>query len=156
MIIVDGRVFGTTAAFRGMGNYVSQIIETLSSDKRNQILLLLPKNSMRYFEPHGHLSIKFLDFSSANISLEIQDVVDQYQARIYIDSTPFLGPKRFDLMGIKTIAVFYDLIPLLYPDSYLANGKVLEGYREGIHRSVAADGMIFISQTVQRDFETFF
>jgi hypothetical protein len=139
-----------------MGNYVAQIIAMLENNKSNQILVLLPKNALRFFEPHSRLSIRFLDFRNEEIDSEIQDIVHQHQAQLFIDSTPFLGPKRFDFMGTKTVAIFYDLIPLLYPDQYLANEMSFREYREGIHRLVAADGIIFISKTVQRDFETFF
>ncbi|ATU94001.1 hypothetical protein BLM14_19550 (plasmid) [Phyllobacterium zundukense] len=68
----------------------------------------------------------------------------------YVDTTPFLAPRRFDIFSCPVIAVCYDFIPLRYPDFYLRNYQgAPQIYYNGLARLVKADHIISISTTVR-------
>jgi glycosyltransferase involved in cell wall biosynthesis len=108
------------------------------------------------FEQHALLKVRLFDFKSDRSDSRIQEIINQLKPDFFLDSAPFLGPSRFEFTGTRTVALCYDLIPLLYPNFYLSNDQALLEYKNGIHRLVSADGLIFISESVKNDFSLFF
>lgn len=155
MILIDGRVFGTSAAHRGMGNFVCQLISQVIQSG-NKVCLILPKNSLRKFENFPTLVTTVINFEEINCSELIQKTINELQPEIYIDATPFLSPQNTDFWGTKIVSIVYDLIPILYPSFYLTSKAAIDSYLNGLHRAITADGLIFISERTEKDFRTYF
>lgn len=155
MILLDGRVFGTTAAHRGMGNFVTQLITSLIRDG-NEVFLILPKNTRRNFDYSPSLKLISIDFEDTEASAQIQELINSINPEIYIDATPFIPPMNSDFWGTKIVSVVFDLIPALYPSFYLTSQAAIDAYLNGLHRTLTADGHIFISESARKDFSTFF
>jgi glycosyltransferase involved in cell wall biosynthesis len=163
-VLVDGRVYSSSAFDRGMGRYVTHIIEQLEAAGSLVTVLLYrdcylkadspiltryavrfanhsPENPGANSDERSTRAHEFTAYLSALLEVEVYDS--------YIDATPFLGPARFDIFSCPVTAVCYDFIPLRHPDFYLSNEVVRHEYYNGLARLAKADHIICISQTVR-------
>ena len=165
-VLVDGRVFSSGAHDRGMGRYVSHIIELLKENGEDVTVLLFrncylsredevfKSNNIRFanYDPEycpptlverQDLAQKFTGFLSALIRADGFD--------LYIDATPFICPFRLDLLACPIVSVCYDFIPLKYLSDYIVNDVIVDIYYNGLRRLARADAVICISDTSMND-----
>ena len=64
-------------------------------------------------------------------------------------TTPFIPPIISDFDVCPHVVTLYDLIPLVYPDSYLATGS--DEYLRGLELIRKADRVVAISQSARMD-----
>jgi hypothetical protein len=165
-ILVDGRVFSTAAHDRGMGRYVRHLLDLLKRNGHKTTLLLFRDS---YLSPddalHSRYSLRFANFEAEPAAypkdLRLQQnhqftayltgLIEQDKYDVYIDSTPFLLPGRYDLFSCAVVAVCYDFIPLKHPDHYLSSGSLRHPYYNGLARLAKADHVICISETVREE-----
>lgn len=155
-ILIDGRVFSSSAAKRGMGNYVYDVISDLLASKIGKIILLQFPHYQDRFLNQPDLHKIALNASGVELEMEIQNIIINESIDFYVDATPMLGPNRSDLIHTKTISICFDLIPLLYPSFYFQSDQVVREYRNGIHRILKANKVVCISQQTKKDLELFF
>ena len=163
-VLVDGRVFSTSAYDRGMGLYVRHIIELLEADGHDITLLifcncclerhdpLLSKHAVRFaaYDPEKPAigqDARSTERHEFTAYLSALIAADNYHA--YVDATPFLAPTRLDVFGCAVVAVCYDFIPLRHPEYYLVGEIAREVYYNGLARLAKADTVICISRTVR-------
>ncbi len=154
-VLVDGRVFSSSAFDRGMGRYVTHIIEQLEAAGRLVTILLYRDCNLSENSPllTGY-AIRFANYSlddpnTHEFTAYLSALLENESYNSYIDATPFLGPGRFDIFSCPVTAVCYDFIPLRYPDFYLNNKSVRREYYNGLARLAKADHIICISSTVR-------
>lgn len=163
-VLVDGRVYSSSAFDRGMGRYVTHIAEQL--DAAGYLVTILLYRDC-YLDADSALlkryAIRFANHSPENFggnpsekSARAHEFTAYLSALLeaeaydsYIDATPFLGPARFDIFSCPVTAVCYDFIPLRHPDFYLGSDVVRHEYYNGLARLTKADHIICISQTVR-------
>lgn len=164
-ILVDGRVFSTPAFDRGMGRYVSHLIELLGVGGHAVTVLLFDNCKVQprttfpgadvyriAFQPEHYEADDVLrghqlhKFTSA-----LSTLIEDNRFNIYVDATPFISPLRLDLFGCAVIAVCYDFIPLKHPNFYLTHGLIRKVYYNGLARLIKADHIICIADEVRRD-----
>ncbi len=158
VIAVDGRVFSSGAHDRGMGRYVSLIIEVLV-DAGYDVALILYENSQladksKIYDVCAsvqHIPLNIEKYDEQDIhhsSAQLETLLDSINAALYIDATPFIPPMRYDLTVCPTIAIAYDLIPLRYQKYYFDSSMQVPAdfYRNGLRRLISADHIIAISE----------
>lgn len=169
-VLVDGRVYSSGAFDRGMGRYVDHIIDLLLG-KGHQVCVLLFQDCHldRSSELLKRCSVRYANYNVETLPPTTEDryatahafttflsklvVTDRFD--LYVDSTPFLSPMRFDLLACPTVAICYDFIPLKLLDDYITNNVVVELYYNGLARLVKADHVISISETVAEEARRF-
>jgi glycosyltransferase involved in cell wall biosynthesis len=151
-IVVDGRVFATEAADRGMGRYVDHLAELLvEAGWRVTMLLQTPHIASAYSRRGVETHRLDLDDEPASATVKLNRFLAQCAAAFYVDATPFLPPMRYDVHACPVVAVLYDLIPMRFPTDYFgtAGGYPLDVYVNGLSRIRKADRVIAISETVR-------
>ncbi|PZO03512.1 MAG: hypothetical protein DCF30_02760 [Hyphomicrobiales bacterium] len=161
-LLVDGRVFSTAAFDRGMGRYVTHLLDQLRRGGHEITILifrscklaedssLLSDFHVRFanYEPELYLDgIDLLSKQSHSFTAYISELIATEGYDSYIDTTPFIGPLRFDIFQCPVIVVCYDLIPLKHPQSYLTVDLANKIYYNGLARLSKADHIVCISQT---------
>lgn len=169
-ILVDGRVFSTAAFDRGMGRYVTHVLEQLALARHDITILLfrscrLPEDSplvanfhIRFANYEPELYANDLDAVSAqthSFTAFLSRLIEQERYDAYVDATPFLGPLRFDIFQCPVIAVCYDLIPLKHPQAYLGSDLARKIYYNGLARLAKADHAVCISQTAAEELSAY-
>jgi glycosyltransferase involved in cell wall biosynthesis len=162
-VLVDGRVFSTSAYDRGMGRYVMHLLDLLAACDCD-ITVLLFRNC--YLNPDhpvvGRYATRFANYDPeqyiqddaqrSSITHEftayLSGLIEVEGFDVYIDSTPFLGPMRLDIFSCAVVAVCYDFIPLKHPEYYLSADGVRRVYYNGLARLSKADHVLCISETV--------
>ena len=150
-VVVDGRVFETEAADRGMGRYVAHLVDLLQ-DGACEVTLLMPRMARK---PPGLAFARVEVASFADDPMAWTAELDRLLARLcadaYVDATPFLAPLRYDLAACPVVAVLYDLIPMRYPRDYFATFApgALDAYVNGLARVKKADHVVAISGFVK-------
>ena len=165
-VLVDGRVFSTSAHDRGMGRYVRHIV-ALFQAAGHRVTLLLFRNC--YLERDDSMlreaEVRFANhdpeavIATQEVMTELihkftaylSDVIETDGIELYVDSTPFLLPCRANLVTCPVLAVFYDLIPLKHPEYYLSNEVTRRFYNNGLVRVAKADAVVCISETVAEE-----
>ena len=158
-IIVDGRVYSTEAHDRGMGRYLTFIMDLLHKQGYEITLLeyqnshLKPDDNVHEFvdklekiavDPSDIFAVGVHDFS---VMLETK--IKKLGADIYIDATPFLPPMRYDITICPVITIAYDLIPLRHSEYYFPDGAhniINDIYKAALRSLLTSDGVIAISQ----------
>ncbi len=163
-VLVDGRVFSTTAYDRGMGRYVRHILALLKQQGRSVTVLLFRDCCLKPDdEIFSRYAIRFANYDpqryvpddgvmlreSHQFTTFLSGLIEVGGYSAYVDGTPFIGPLRLDLFGCPVIAICYDFIPLKHPDFYLTAGFVKQVYYNGLARLAKADAVISISRTVR-------
>ena len=157
IIAVDGRVYSTDAHDRGMGRYVTFLIEVLADAGYDIVLILYQRH--RVITTHKLAMLCTTTESVSldpgeqseqdyhNSSLYLETLLRSIDVSCYIDATPFLEPKRYAITACPVIAIAYDLIPLRYQSHYFTedSGHV-EAYRNGLYRLKSADHVVAISE----------
>lgn len=156
---IDGRVFSTEAADRGMGRYVRALIDYFHTSGHVICLILYANSRLAEDDPlltkcsFSHcINIVPNQFGKDDIhisSYEIEKAARDFNFSIYVDATPFILPARFDITHCATLCIAYDLIPLRYPSYYLRSPVLVECYHNSLDRLRKADGVITISATVK-------
>lgn len=156
-IVIDGRVYSTDAHDRGMGRYVSFILQAAMAAGYDICLILYSKPRLKDNDPLRLKckTIAYIDCDPAvyeeqdihECSFEIEKIIKDAGAVAFIDATPFLFPMRFDITACPVIAIAYDLIPLRNPSQYLGQqpSVVTDLYQNGLRRLIKADSIIAIS-----------
>lgn len=149
-VVIDGRVFATEAADRGMGRYVDHLAALLVAAGHQVILLVPPKMSISYSRPGVDTELTKFDLDMASWTAALNRLLVRHGATVYVDATPFLPPSRYDIYACPVVAVLYDLIPMRYPWDYFAptdeNG--VSEYVNGLARVRKADRIVAISNYV--------
>ena len=150
-ILIDGRVFSTTAFDRGMGRYTQFLIQTVAAAGFNPCVILY-KNSR--FKPQ--CATEFLDFDTGtyrkqDTALSTQAIVSlikKHNATAFVDATPFLFPMCLKITACPVIAVAYDLLRLRRPREYYSDftSAPAQLYQNGIRRLIQADAVLAISE----------
>ncbi len=150
-VVVDGRVFDTEAADRGMGRYVLHLVELLVASQ-TAVTVLLPNIAVQRRWPR-HARAEYVNFEDDPTAgtVTLNRALERLGATLYVDATPFLAPQRYDVYACPVLAVLYDLIPMRYPRDYFASfgPGALDPYINGLARVKKADHVIAISQHVK-------
>jgi glycosyltransferase involved in cell wall biosynthesis len=150
-IVIDGRVFSTEAADRGMGRYVDHLAMLLVA-AGHDVTMLLPGPMLvaRYSRSGVTARAVTLDDDASSCTAQLNRFLAACSATIYLDATPFLPPTRYDIYACPVVAVLYDLIPMRFPKDYFgpADEYPLDVYVNGLARVRKADQVIAISQYV--------
>ena len=150
-IVIDGRVFSTEAADRGMGRYVDHLAMLLVA-AGHDVTMLLPGPMLvsRYSRSGVASRALTLDDDASSCTAQLNRFLAACSATIYLDATPFLPPTRYDIYACPVVAVLYDLIPMRFPKDYFgpADEYPLDVYVNGLARVRKADQVIAISQYV--------
>src|SRR5689334_4539022 len=153
-VVLDGRVFGTEAADRGMGRYVEHLGMSFARAGCEVVVLLFQAAQARAFElpPRGRIRIIEADSDPLRFTVALNRLLATERAGAYVDATPFLAPARYDIYACPVISVVFDLIPMRYPRDYLYADRQgsLGPYVNGIARLKKADALIAISRVVSR------
>jgi glycosyltransferase involved in cell wall biosynthesis len=152
IVVVDGRVFATEAADRGMGRYVQFIVSLLSAAGCEvTILLPLPDLLPRAWPAGVKSEAIALDDDPMHSSVALNRFLERARATLYVDATPFLPPARYDVYACPVISVLYDLIPMRFPNDYFQSfgPGPLDAYVNGMARVQKADHVIAISEHVR-------
>lgn len=151
-VVVDGRVFATEAADRGMGRYVDYLAALLVA-AGYRVTMLLPGSGM--IARRSRLGILeqalTLDDDPLSGTTSLNRFLERVGADLYLDATPFLPPDRYDVHICPVVAVLYDLIPMRFPEAYLASAieRPVNAYVNGVARVRKADQVIAISEHVK-------
>jgi glycosyltransferase involved in cell wall biosynthesis len=159
-VVLDGRVFGTEAADRGMGRYVEHLSTAFASAGYEVVMLLLAATDMRgvRLPVHGRTRIiSSPDGDPLRFTVSLNRLLVEERAVAYVDATPFLAPTRYDIYACPVIGVIFDLIPMRYPADYLHGDPKgsLDPYVNAIARLKKADALIAISHVVSRHAQTY-
>lgn len=149
-IVVDGRVFATEAAERGMGRYVDHIASLLVA-AGHQVTLLLPPLTNGVLT-RGAATRRLPEKAEPGAQTEaLNRLLENLDADLYLDATPFLAPLRYDISVCPVVAILYDLIPMRFLNDYFAQGDEgsLDGYVNGLARVRKSDHVIAISSVVK-------
>jgi glycosyltransferase involved in cell wall biosynthesis len=152
--VVDGRVFATEAADRGMGRYVDHLIAVLVASGREVVVLVPPPCAhARTWAAGVRVQTLMLDDDPMLSTVAINRCLAQSGAALYVDATPFLPPARYDVHVCPVIAVLFDLIPMKFPNDYFPSPGMgaLDAYVNGLARVQKADHVIAISEYVRGD-----
>lgn len=152
-IIVDGRVFATEAADRGMGRYVMHLLALLGALGHRVTLIVPPATALAGTWPAGTESRSLaLEDDPILGTARLNRFLERAKASAYVDATPFLAPQRYDVHVCPALAVLYDLIPMRYPRDYFDSfgPGALDPYINGLARVRKADHVIAISEYVKR------
>ena len=151
-IVVDGRVFATEAADRGMGRYVNYLVRLIVAAGHRLTVLIPSLDSVPHVLRPG-VQVKTLSLGDDPMSCttNLNRFLGQSGATIYLDATPFLEPARYDVHACPVVAVLYDLIPMRFPTDYFgsAGEGPLDVYVNGLARVRKADQVIAISEYVK-------
>ena len=151
-VVIDGRVFGTEAADRGMGRYVDHLAELLvAAGHRVMMLLPGPQIASPYARRGVDVCVLSLDEDPASCTVQLNRFLAQAAATLYLDATPFLPPMRYDVHACPVVAILYDLIPMRFPKDYFGSveGYPMDVYVNGLARVRKAERVIAISDYVK-------
>jgi glycosyltransferase involved in cell wall biosynthesis len=155
-VLIDANVWSTSAAERGMGIYLEQIIQSVQNHKNLKIYLLIYPKCLIDLERYSFCNIIQISEIENDHTLYLQNIINENGIETFINPCPFLAPLTYDLLNINTICVLYDLIPLLYPNFYLTTSEVSATFVNGLHRVIRADRVVCISKSVAKDLQLFF
>ena len=151
-VVVDGRVYATEAADRGMGRYVKHFCELLEGEGFEVSLVIPPANVDRSALP-PRIETHRLSFERDVMAwtAELNRYLASCRASCYVDATPFLPPDRYDVHACPLVAVLYDLIPLRFPKDYFESlaSPLFSEYVNGLARVRKADHVVAISDFVR-------
>lgn len=153
-VVVDGQVFATEAADRGMGRYVAYLIELLSGLRR-EVTVTTTSAPASAIARNWSSAVRIHRDSVAEDPMvctgRLNELLRSLGAEVYVDATPFVGPARYDVEACPVVAVLYDLIPMRHPRDYFgdAGGWPMDRYVNGIARVRKADHVIAISEYVK-------
>ena len=151
-VVIDGRVYATEAANRGMGRYVRHLCACFE-EAGCDVTFIIPKTDVvAEALPRGRRTkAMVLDRDPIQWTAALNRVLAQHQAALYVDATPFLPPDRYDIYPCPVVAVLYDVIPLRYPRHYFESlgSPGFTEYINGLARVQKADHVIAISEYVK-------
>ena len=151
-IFVDGRVYATEAADRGMGRYVRHLCACFTEAGYDVTVLIPTKDVVRDALPGG---VRAYAMEFERDPLKWTTTLNRFLARrgaaLYLDATPFLPPDRYDVYACPVVAVLYDVIPLRFPHDYFESldSPGFTEYINGLARVQKADHVVAISDYVK-------
>lgn len=178
ILIVDGQVFQTPAWHRGMGKYSLELLSALQGyldSELEEIILILSNNFDQDRQVMDEINRRLPELTIVSLDLQPNiarnsSVSDENRKKIdaYITdeinekstSVSFLilslmqgeiQPTFPSIAGIHKLALFYDLIPLMYHGVYLGYIPTEVEYLSKIPELLKADTYIAISETVAND-----
>lgn len=170
--IIDGQVFQTPALHRGMGKYSIELIKSLVRQNRknwSSFEVVLSKKSKQNREEVEALLADIPDLKIIYLNLEpniigerqiVQHNRKTIESYIGKDEADYLvlslmqgeiAPAFPEQNNVRTMVVFYDLIPLMFHKTYLLNPVTREEYLFKLKELLKADLYLAISQTVAND-----
>ncbi len=178
VLMIDSQVFQTDTWNRGMGKYtlalLSEAARKYQLGKEYKVLLItssyLPAENERIKTVKALFECEICDLPLLNLKeknarealTHNAHVIDKYILEKYIDCEVwYLMPTPLDTStycsfpqrAARKLMLFYDLIPLLFSEIYLANELTQQAYFAR-YRSVFESDLIFtISQTTLNDVE---
>jgi glycosyltransferase involved in cell wall biosynthesis len=177
ILLVDAQVFQTPAWHRGMGKYSYELIKELAGVVQNgthwdgiELIftnnmpvnkeVLKKINEIKNIET-VELSLKTNEFDNRPVALNNQKVLDEYIENRYglieIDylvcsiMQSEIAPAFSKLKNVNNAVIFYDLIPLMYHDTYLQDPLSRKGYLSKLAELLKSDKFLAISKTVAND-----
>lgn len=161
---------GPYQASRGMGRFTQQQLrEVLRVDASNEYLVCCPAGAdTSLIEPQilaaPNASVRFLPADvtrgggqSGDDTLErverLQAWVEQCGLDVFHATTPMIPnePVAATFDACPLVATVYDVIPLVFPDRYLADGGARDRYLRAVALLLKADRVIAISRAAGRD-----
>ncbi|SDJ35086.1 Glycosyl transferases group 1 [Frankineae bacterium MT45] len=180
--VVDGQVLQTGARHRGMGLYALELLSALDQSGQSRIEVLL-SSAFDDSEARESLAIRVpgarvdtLDLRAdtpgdAGALLHNRRVLDDYLSATseagsaelepevsFLLLSPMQGTTRPALPSATTCtrwALVFDLIPLLFPDTYLRVPELRQEYEARVAELLRADGFLTISRTVSNDLASY-
>lgn len=169
---IDYRVLSTDAADRGMGRYTQQqLVKTLESDTTNEYVIFCYPGCRSQLIDRRVLDASNTDLVNVELPLlsngihgvreedileysaDFQSLIFSQRLDVFHSTTPFIPPVISNFDVCAHVATLYDLIPLIYPDSYLHSSK--DEYLRGLELLRRADRIIAISNSARSDANAF-
>jgi len=148
-IIIDGRPLQTFSAFRGIGRYVRNIVQTFGCDERTGFLFFqgndtLPGSAQKVFTPSPRSMITLTD------SIFLPKIFSGHGAACY-HSTAYGLPGR--ARNVRTVMTVHDLTPLKFPQFFSLRHRLV--FKRIIGSARRADVVLAVSATSAADLSTF-
>ncbi|MCG2812385.1 MAG: glycosyltransferase, partial [Candidatus Aminicenantes bacterium] len=148
-IIIDGRPLQTFSAFRGIGRYVRNIVQTFGRDERTAFLYFrgndtLPASAQKVFTPSPRSMITLTD------SIFLPKIFSGHGAACY-HSTAYGLPGR--ARNVRYLLTVHDLTPLKFPQFFSLRHRLV--FKRIIGSARRADMLLAVSATTAADLSTF-
>lgn len=170
-VAIDFRILavGPGLINRGMVRFTQQQLRNVvAEDSANEYVLLCRRGddlslidpelwaapSVSVCHPPGWSAGAPADHTSLlRRSAELQDWLCQQDVDLYHATTPFLfqDPYLMDFDACPMVATLYDMIPLIFPEHYLARDPERSAYSYGLTMVTKATRLLAISESAKRD-----
>jgi glycosyltransferase involved in cell wall biosynthesis len=167
-LLIDGQALQTpSSACRGIGRYARNLIRALSIARPSWNITVVQNDRLPPIEAHALRGLPLLSFrppfaleeknAEANELCYGDWLRAQHPGCVLISSA-------FEREGVMPwfvgsrpalACVLYDLIPLVFPERYLADPAALASYARHLRRLAAADLVLSDSEASARDFRRF-
>lgn len=144
-IIIDGRPLQTYSAFRGIGRYVRNIVQTFGRDERAAFLYFrgndtLPASAQKVFTAAPRSMITLTD------SIFLPKIFSGHGAACY-HSTAYGLPGR--ARNVRYLLTVFDLTPLKFPQFFSLRHRLV--FKRIIQSALRADSVLAISAKTAAD-----
>ncbi|HUU04616.1 MAG TPA: glycosyltransferase family 1 protein [Patescibacteria group bacterium] len=144
-IIIDGRPLQTYSAFRGIGRYVRNIVQTFGRDERAAFLYFrgndtLPASAQKVFTAAPRRMITLTD------SLFLPGIFSRQHPACY-HSTAYALPQR--TRNVRYLLTVFDLTPLKFPQFFPLRHRLV--FKRIIKSALRADSVLAISTKTAAD-----
>ncbi len=148
---------------RGVGRYTLELIEALLKHGSVRQLVLYYHVGMAHRQPPSSPRVTLRTLASNSLQRSKAEALDEL-VRINpdrldtllitspLDLTPGFCPPRAPVDGgVRLAAIFYDLIPALFQESYLSCPDTADRYYRALRRLRSYDALLTISEATRRD-----
>ena len=169
-VLIDVTGLLSDSYFRGIGRYTRELVSSLYElDTDAEIHLLLNSKLAAHFsevrrvlesyagemqmhfwrEPKlgGGLDYELPEYAASNLILT--EKINQIAPDVFILTEHFhrgFDFSQLEIKSCKTGVFVYDLIPLMFPDEYLADNAIANWYRQRVASLESADVLYTISE----------
>jgi len=170
-LIIDGQPLqNANSRDSGIGRYTSNFLSSLAQLPENHEIILALRSDLLPWN-NSHTKIKTLFYTPPTINPSNLDAdhmrcehqyakwISQHSPDVYINTdnmNPWFLVPRFGIIKPITASIYYDLIPLLFPDIYLYDINAVNFHAIRL-RSLLKNDLIFsISEQSSKDLAHFF
>ena len=180
-ILIDLQGCQTASRVRGIGSYVSSLVESLVKNYEDVYEFHALLNSALYFSKRDGLDcLSLFDKNAVHVwggmkgisfdggcdqnKKQISEVLREksildLQPDVLLITSLFEGAvddaivsiNKIKKSNIPVLTIFYDLIPLLFPDAYLSNKDVKSWYYRQLEYLKESDRVLAISSCTEKD-----